>query len=173
MVALSLTISICRRSGHRSSTPSLEYQASVYSSSINPHEPPAYGYHVDRDTSLDQLVTKQRPQGDDQDRCKATTSNAKLRMISKETDFGHLEKRKSFGIGGAGNIRRPSEFIYPARVNADGTRRSSVWSTISVSFLPGATSAARSFSVFSLFRRGSMDAKISSVDGRVRSTSEK
>ncbi|KAM3072051.1 hypothetical protein ACMFMG_008512 [Clarireedia jacksonii] len=34
------------------------------------------------------------------------------------------ERRRSFGIGGAGNIRRPSDIIYPPRER----RRSSVWS---------------------------------------------
>ncbi|PQE24616.1 hypothetical protein CJF31_00011251 [Rutstroemia sp. NJR-2017a BVV2] len=34
------------------------------------------------------------------------------------------ERRRSFGIGGAGNIRRPSEVIYPPHER----RRSSVWS---------------------------------------------
>ncbi|KAG9232356.1 hypothetical protein BJ875DRAFT_486163 [Amylocarpus encephaloides] len=57
-------------------------------------------------------------------------------------DIGHKDfqtsidpdRRKSYGIGGAGNIRRPSEIIYPPRVNNDGTRRrSSVFSGMTTS----------------------------------------
>jgi hypothetical protein len=81
--------------------------------------------------------------------------NSKPRMSSNGSENGGLpiERKKSYGIGGAGNIRgcpsgsivgmglcvtdltsclsgRPSDVIYPVRLNADGTRRrSGVWSS--------------------------------------------
>jgi len=78
------------------------------------------------------------------------------------------ERRRSFGIGGAGNIRRPSEVWYPPRrkstvivesegagADADGSgekekptrRRSSGWSM--------GTSPGKGSAVLSFFRKGS------------------
>ncbi|KAH7382910.1 hypothetical protein BKA64DRAFT_712757 [Cadophora sp. MPI-SDFR-AT-0126] len=80
-------------------------------------------------------------------------------MASNETGAMNIERKKSFGIGGAGNIRRPSDIIYPPRVNADGTRRSSVWSTMSVSVSPGTSPEGRRSSFMGLFRRNSVHAE--------------
>jgi hypothetical protein len=47
---------------------------------------------------------------------------------------------------------RPSDVIYPVRLNADGTRRrSSVWSSITVS--PGSSPDGKRAGIMSLFRR--------------------
>ncbi|PVH87907.1 hypothetical protein DL98DRAFT_581138 [Cadophora sp. DSE1049] len=160
MVALSLTISISRGSDHASAPPSLNYQASVYSSHSRSHsQPPAYGYKFSRDNSLEQLVPKQRTQIENQQRQRTRSSKAKIRMASNETGAMNIERKKSFGIGGAGNIRRPSDIIYPPRVNADGTRRSSVWSTMSVSVSPGTSPDGRRSSILGLFRRNSVHAE--------------
>ncbi|KAK0113799.1 hypothetical protein ONS95_014049 [Cadophora gregata] len=158
MVALSLTISLSRGSDHASASPSLNYQASVYSSHSRSHsQPPPYGYKPSRDNSLEQLVPRHRKQLDFQQRQRARNLRLRIRMASNETGALNIERKKSFGIGGAGNIRRPSDTIYPPRVNADGTRRSSVWSTMSVS--PGTSPEGRRSSFMSLFKRNSVHAE--------------
>ncbi|KAH7369753.1 hypothetical protein BKA65DRAFT_4651 [Rhexocercosporidium sp. MPI-PUGE-AT-0058] len=165
MVALSLTISISRGSDreHVSASPSLDYQASIHSSHSRSHpytqQPPVYGYTFSRHSSLEQLVPKQRSQVDSQQRyiARDLRAKAKGRMAGNETGAMNIERKKSFGIGGAGNYRRPSDIIYPPRVNADGTRRSSVWSTISVS--PGTSPDGRRSSILGIFRRSSVHAE--------------
>ncbi|KAH6721184.1 hypothetical protein BKA61DRAFT_152787 [Leptodontidium sp. MPI-SDFR-AT-0119] len=166
MVALSLTISISRGSDrdHVSAPPSLNYQASIHSTHSRSHsysqQAPAYGYRFSRNNSLEQLVPKQSSQVvDNQERYRARNLKAKARMASTETGAMNIERKKSFGIGGAGNIRRPSDIIYPPRVNADGTRRSSVWSTMSVSVSPGTSPEGRRSSIMGLFRRSSVHAE--------------
>jgi len=79
----------------------------------------------------------------------------KTRIVSMENGNGvQIERKKSYGIGGAGNIRRPSEVIYPVRTNADGSRRrSSVWSSISAA--PGTSPDGKRHSILGFFRRGS------------------
>jgi len=75
----------------------------------------------------------------------------KRRMATNGSQAVAIEQKKSYGIGGAGNIRRPSEVIYPQRRNSDGTRRrSSVWSSISAS--PG-TSPEGKRTLFNFFGR--------------------
>lgn len=69
-----------------------------------------------------------------------------------------IERKKSYGIGGAGNIRRPSDVIYlPRTTNADGTRRrSSVWSSITATSSPFSSLKGKRTSVLDLFiRKGS------------------
>ncbi|KAF3765383.1 hypothetical protein M406DRAFT_321921 [Cryphonectria parasitica EP155] len=48
------------------------------------------------------------------------------------------ERRRSFGIGGAGNIRTEAEarISYPLPSEQGGQRRSSMWSSISASSSP-------------------------------------
>jgi len=60
-----------------------------------------------------------------------------------------IERKMSYGIGGAGNIRRPSEVIYPTRTNADGTRRRSSVFTIS----PGTSPDGKRASLMDMFKR--------------------
>jgi len=75
----------------------------------------------------------------------------KRRMATSGSPAVVIEQKKSYGIGGAGNIRRPSEVIYPQRRNSDGTRRrTSVWSSISIS--PG-TSPEGKRTLLNLFGR--------------------
>jgi len=75
-------------------------------------------------------------------------------MATNGTQAVVIEEKKSYGIGGAGNIRRPSEVIYPPRTNTDGTRRrSSVWSTITAS--PGSSPDGKRASLMNLFGRKS------------------
>lgn len=112
MVALSLTISISRGSDrdHVSAPPSLNYQASIHSTHSRSHsysqQAPAYGYRFSRNNSLEQLVPKQSSQVvDNQERYRARNLKAKARMASTETGAMNIERKKSFGIGGAGNIR--------------------------------------------------------------------
>ncbi len=102
MVALSLTISISRGSSHGSPTPSLNYQASIYSSHSQSY---ANGYKSSQDNSLEQLVPRHRAKFHNPQRYKARAQKAKDRMASTETAAVHIERKKSFGIGGAGNIR--------------------------------------------------------------------
>ncbi|KAF8866247.1 hypothetical protein BDZ45DRAFT_683624 [Acephala macrosclerotiorum] len=84
----------------------------------------------------------------------------KRRMVSTDSGIGaHVvepfERKRSYGIGGAGNIRRPSDVIYPARTNVDGSRRrSSVWSSINLT--PGPSPVGKRNSFLGFFRRGSM-----------------
>jgi hypothetical protein len=49
------------------------------------------------------------------------------------------------------NIGRPSDVVYPPRMNPDGTRRASVWSNMSTSPPDG-----RRASIMSFFRKGSV-----------------
>lgn len=82
----------------------------------------------------------------------------KRRMVSADSEI-HVgepfERKKSYGIGGAGNIRRPSDVIYPVRTNADGSRRrSSVWSSINVT--PGTSPEGKKNSFLGFFRRGNV-----------------
>ncbi|KAH8595294.1 hypothetical protein B0O99DRAFT_163910 [Bisporella sp. PMI_857] len=53
------------------------------------------------------------------------------RLVEQGKDI-ETEARKSFGVGGAGNIRRPSEVIYPIKMKKEWTRRSSIWSILSL-----------------------------------------
>jgi len=71
-------------------------------------------------------------------------------MASTHENGVQIERKMSYGIGGAGNIRRPSEVIYPPRTNPDGTprRRSSVF-TIS----PGTSPEGKRASLMDLFKR--------------------
>lgn len=61
-----------------------------------------------------------------------------------------IEQKKSYGIGGAGNIRRPSEVIYGPRLRADGRRRSSVWSVS-----PGSSPEGKRNALMNFFSRKS------------------
>jgi len=153
MVSLSLTISISRGSDDVSAPPSLNYQASIYSSHSQ-SQPYPHGYKFSRENSLEQLVPKQRVQFNSQQRHRPRARKVRGSMASSETAPMNIERKKSFGIGGAGNIRRPSEVIYPPRVNADGTRRASVWSNISVS--PSTSPEGRRSSIMGLFRKNSV-----------------
>jgi len=86
-----------------------------------------------------------------------------------------IERKKSYGIGGAGNIRRPSEVIYPVRTNPDGSRRrSSVWSSINAT--PGTSPEGKRNSFLGFFRRGSVQQDVagsSALDDDVDPTSDK
>jgi len=74
-------------------------------------------------------------------------------MASTGTQAVGIEQKRSYGIGGAGNIRRPSEVIYPPRTNPDGTRRhSSVWSSIST-VSPGSSPDGKRAGLMNLFQR--------------------
>jgi len=73
-------------------------------------------------------------------------------MTGSDANGVNIERRISYGIGGAGNIRRPSEVIYPPRMNADGTRRrSSVWSSITPS--PGTSPEGKRAAIFNFFKK--------------------
>jgi len=87
-------------------------------------------------------------------------------MASNGSSAVEIEPKKSYGIGGAGNIRRPSEVIYPPRTNPDGTRRrSSVWSSIT-SVSPGSSPDGKRTNLLNLFsRRGSTAAGEGSGEG--------
>jgi len=75
-----------------------------------------------------------------------TQTQQKRRMSSQPVNI-QPEQKKSYGIGGAGNIRRPSDVIYPPRLNADGTRRrSSVWS-----ISPGSSPEGKRATLMNLF----------------------
>lgn len=74
-------------------------------------------------------------------------------MSSPESGAVVIEQKISYGIGGAGNIRRPSDVIYPPRTNADGTRRLSGWSSVTAS--PGTSPEGRRASFMKLFRKSS------------------
>lgn len=102
MVALSPSISINRGADHTSAMPSLKYQASVQSSHS---QACGYGYKISRNNSLEQLVPKQKGRVDNQQRYKARAQIAKDGMESSKTAAMNIERKKSFGIGGAGNIR--------------------------------------------------------------------
>ncbi|KAN0101730.1 hypothetical protein V8E51_012240 [Hyaloscypha variabilis] len=112
------------------STPSIRYQASIYSNHSHNH-PYRYGNRSSRNTSLEQLVPKKRVRFESKTVPVDRTHTSKGRMSDNSENGGlAIERKKSYGIGGAGNIRRPSDVIYPVRLNADGTRRrSSVFSS--------------------------------------------
>ncbi|KAF4628026.1 hypothetical protein G7Y89_g10125 [Cudoniella acicularis] len=124
--------------------------------------------------SLEQLLAPAAPPGKKQPDSKVggfggryTSSNKRVRVMAPKEHVvnkgpagpvdihggAERERKISFGIGGAGNIRRPSEVIYPPRVNADGTRRrSSVWSSIS-SVSPGSSPDGKRASLMNFFGR--------------------
>jgi len=128
---------------------SLRYQASIYSV----HSSYAY-----RNSSLECLVPdKKRVRFENNERPKTARGvKPKRRMASSGngTAAVNIERKMSYGIGGAGNIRRPSDVIYPVRTNPDGTRRSSVWSSITVS--PGSSPDGKRATIMSLFRKSSV-----------------
>jgi hypothetical protein len=166
---------------------SVRYQASIYSTHSLNH-PYRYGYRSSRNTSLEQLVPKKRVRFDSKPLPVDRTQKSKGRMSSNEYESGvTIERKKSYGIGGAGNIRefpsckvalswicwpdfhlagRPSDVIYPVRLNADGTRRRpSVFSIISVS--PGTSPDGKRAGLMSLFRRNNGQSEASNrVSGR-------
>jgi len=136
---------------HRTTTQNTKYRASGYDSKEQ------------RNTSLEALVPKRERQ--------STAREVKPRtMASNENGNGgsaavNIERMKSYGIGGAGNIRRPSDVIYPPRANANGrSRRSSVWSTFTTS--PGSSPDGRRASIMNLFRKNSVS------DGKVEVAGE-
>jgi len=73
-------------------------------------------------------------------------------MTGSDGNGVDIERRISYGIGGAGNIRRPSEVMYPSRTNADGRRRSSVWSSLTPS--PGTSPEGKRVAIFNFFKKG-------------------
>jgi len=81
-----------------------------------------------------------------------------------------IERKKSYGIGGAGNIRRPSDFVFPTKSTDNNggeneDRRpslSSLWSAITPS--PSSSPSEKRASLLNLFRRGSKD-KTEGQDG--------
>ncbi|PMD67158.1 uncharacterized protein K444DRAFT_623368 [Hyaloscypha bicolor E] len=135
-----------------SAPPSLRYQASIYSTHSHSH-PYRYGYRSNRNTSLEQLVPKKRVRFDGKAPPADRTHKSKPRMSASEDGGITIERKKSYGIGGAGNIRRPSDVIYPVRLNADGTRRrSSVFST---------SPDGKRAGIMSFFRRSSSQSEAS------------
>jgi len=151
-----VSLSISASSSHAdpmSAPPSVRYQASIYSTHSYNH-PYRYGHRSSRNTSLEQLVPKKRVRFDNKSLPVEGTQKSKGRMSSNGSETGGvtIERKMSYGIGGAGNIRRPSDVIYPVRLNADGTRRRpSVWSSITVS--PGTSPDGKRSGIMSLFRR--------------------
>jgi len=129
-----ISLDISASSSHvdpMSTPPSRRYEASIYSTNSYTH-PYRHGYRSSRSTSLEQLVPKRRVGFESEVLPANRTPSSKPRMSSNGSENGGvtIEPKKSYGIGGAGNIRRPSDVIYPVRLNADGTRRrSSVWSS--------------------------------------------
>jgi hypothetical protein len=172
-----VSLSISASSSHAdpmSAPPSVRYQASIYSTHSYNH-PYRYGHRSSRNTSLEQLVPKKRVRFDNKSLPVERTQKSKGRMSSNGSETGGvtIERKMSYGIGGAGNISRssccnsdelgilgltfhlagrPSDVIYPVRLNADGTRRRpSVWSSITVS--PGTSPDGKRSGIMSLFRR--------------------
>ncbi|KUJ14789.1 uncharacterized protein LY89DRAFT_720258 [Mollisia scopiformis] len=150
-----------------------------YSSSFDfSHPGPAPAYSAQRseseDGSLERLLSAPRPKKR-LSIVQFENGRLKRRIISMDRTQGvEIERKKSYGIGGAGNIRRPSDVIYPVRLNADGTRRrSSVWSSISAA--PGTSPDGKRNGFLGFFRRGSaaQDAAVVStvVDDDVGPTS--
>jgi len=150
-----------------SAPPSLRYQTSIRSA----HSRSSNFYRKNWNTSLETLLPKKRARFGSH--CYQRTNSANMRaskprrMASSGNENGNgngngsvamnieRERKMSYGIGGAGNIRRPSDVIYPARTNADGTRRrSSVWSSITVS--PGSSPDGKRASLMDLFRKNSV-----------------
>jgi len=161
LLRIMVSLSISASSSHvelMSAPPSLRYQASIYSSHSHNH-PYGYGqgYRSSRNTSLEALVPKKRVRFEGKQIEVERTQKAKGRMSSNGSSGGavNIERKMSYGIGGAGNIRRPSDVIYPVRLNADGTkRRSSVWSSITVS--PGSSPDGKRSGIMSLFRKSNV-----------------
>ncbi|RFU30830.1 hypothetical protein B7463_g5479, partial [Scytalidium lignicola] len=94
--------------------------------------------------SLDTLVPKSSHQ------C-GYCSNQNTRVSS---DMAIVEQKRSYGIGGAGNIRRPSDSFQPSRYDEEGTssrRRSSVWSTFTPT--PGSSPEGKRASFMSFFKK--------------------
>jgi len=177
MVFLSLTISISRRPSSSSShlqnaqniTPPpsgnthsrTQSLCPSYTNSLSPSSLPTYKSSTRRE-SVERLLDsdfERREIGGSRKRVsviEVENGRLKRRILSMDgAGSGNgveVERKKSYGIGGAGNIRRPSDVIYPIRTNADGTRRrSSVWSSIT----PGTSPEGKKSGFWGLFRRGS------------------
>lgn len=95
MISLSITAS--------SAPPSI--RASIYSTHSQGH-PYRYGYRSNRNTSLEQLVPKKRVRFHSKALPAGQTHKSKGRMSESENGGIAIEQKKSYGIGGAGNIRR-------------------------------------------------------------------
>jgi hypothetical protein len=104
MISLSISASSSHLD-HMSAPPSLRYQASIYSTHSHGH-PYRYGYRSNRNTSLEQLVPKKRVRFDGKALPADQTHKSKARMSASEDGGITIERKKSYGIGGAGNIRR-------------------------------------------------------------------
>jgi hypothetical protein len=104
MISLSISASSLHLD-HMSAPPSLRYQASIYSTHSHSH-PYRYGYRSNRNTSLEQLVPKKRVRFDGKAPPADRTHKSKARMSASEDGGITIERKKSYGIGGAGNIRR-------------------------------------------------------------------
>ena len=88
------------------STPSLRYQASIYSTHSHSHPYP-YGYRSSRNTSLEQLVPKKRVRFESKAVPADRTHKSRGKMSDTSENGGlAIERKKSYGIGGAGNIRK-------------------------------------------------------------------
>lgn len=104
MISLSISASSSHLD-HMSAPPSLRYQASIYSTHSHGH-PYRHGYRSNRNTSLEQLVPKKRVRFDGKALPADQTHKSKARMSASEDGGMTIERKKSYGIGGAGNIRR-------------------------------------------------------------------
>jgi hypothetical protein len=104
-----ISLDISASSSHvdpMSTPPSRRYQASIYSTHSYTH-PYRHGYRSSRNTSLEQLVPKRRVRFESEALPAIRTPNSKPRMSSNGSENGGvaIERKKSYGIGGAGNIR--------------------------------------------------------------------
>ena len=105
-----ISLSISASSSHvdlMSGPPSLRYQASLYSTHSHSY-PYRHGYRSSRNTSLEQLVPKKRVRFEGKALPADRTHNSKRGMSSNGSENGGvaIERKMSYGIGGAGNIRR-------------------------------------------------------------------
>ncbi|KAG0644908.1 hypothetical protein D0Z07_9378 [Hyphodiscus hymeniophilus] len=146
-----------------SSQPPSVYQPSIYSAYSYPYPT----YHS-RNGSRERLLPVNKPvlsqsnlrySGPRTATRQLAGPGARERMASNGIPILH-EQKKSYGIGGAGNIMsaigRPSDVIYPPRTNTDGTpRRSSVWSHITTTS-PSTSPEGKRMSLLNLFgKKGS------------------
>lgn len=104
-----ISLDISASSSHvdpMSTPPSRRYEASIYSTHSYTH-PYRHGYRSSRSTSLEQLVPKRRVRFESEALPANRTPSSKPRMSSNGSENGGvtIEPKKSYGIGGAGNIR--------------------------------------------------------------------
>ncbi|KAH8819676.1 hypothetical protein F5884DRAFT_22068 [Xylogone sp. PMI_703] len=150
----------------------MPYMTTSEARSVAAKSPPAPAQHSQGFDSLDTLIPQcahhhhnhhhhhsRRCQYDycqnqDHDQDQSHHHNSRISSEMKITTAAIMDRKRSHGIGGAGNIRRPSDPFNPPRHDEEATssrRRSSVWSSFTPT--PGSSPEGKRGSFMSFFKK--------------------